>query len=140
MTVEMDEGHNAQDSGGNASSGGDAPASSVVRYRAWFIVLQRAWYVLRERASRVWRPVASFVVRWRILKWTAIALGVVVLAAALFLSVTETGRYLARAGWEETKILWRRRDIIEMVADTTVDRLTRRKLHIVLEWRQFASA
>ena len=101
-------------------------------------MLQRASNVVRQRAAVVWSRVWAFVVRWRILKWTAIALGVVVLAAVLFLSVTETGRYLARAGWEEAKILWRRRAITDMVADTTVDRLTRRKLHTVLDSRQFA--
>ena len=58
--------------------------------------------------------------------------------AALFLSVTETGRYLARAGWEEAKILARRRDIAEIVADTGVDRVTRAKLQIVLDAREFA--
>lgn len=73
------------------------------------------------------------------LKWALGALSVVVAAAAIFLAATETGRYLARAGWEEAKILWRRRDIAEIVADTSVDRVTRRKLQIVLDARAFAN-
>jgi predicted aminopeptidase len=67
-----------------------------------------------------------------------VVLVVIVAAVALFLSVTETGRYLARAGWEEAKILWRRRDITEIVADASVNDTTRRKLRIVLEARAFA--
>ena len=74
------------------------------------------------------------------LKWSLVALGVVAIAAAIFLSITETGRYLARAGWEETKILWRRRDIADIVADTSVDRLTRKKLQTVLDARAFAKS
>jgi predicted aminopeptidase len=55
-----------------------------------------------------------------------------------FLGITETGRYLARAGWEEAKILWRRREIAEIVADPAVNDTTRRKLRIVLEARAYA--
>jgi predicted aminopeptidase len=65
-------------------------------------------------------------------------LTVILVAGGIFLSATETGRYLARAGWEEAKILWRRRPITEIVADTTVDAVTRRKLKIVLDARAFA--
>lgn len=72
------------------------------------------------------------------LKWTLIALVGVILVVAAFLGITETGRYLARAGWEEAKILWRRRDIAEMVADRTVNDTTRRKLRIVLHARAYA--
>jgi predicted aminopeptidase len=60
------------------------------------------------------------------------------LLALLFLTLTRTGRYLARAGWEESKILWRRRSIVKMVADTSVPRATRRKLQLVLDAREFA--
>lgn len=74
--------------------------------------------------------------RWR--RWALVTLGALVLAAAAFLSLTEIGRYLARAGWEEAKILWRRRPIAEMVADTTVDRVTRYKLQLVLDARAYA--
>jgi predicted aminopeptidase len=65
-------------------------------------------------------------------------LAVLVLLVAAFLSLTEIGRYLARAGWEEAKILARRRPISEMIADTTVDTLTRRKLRLVLDARRYA--
>ncbi|MGH7639016.1 MAG: aminopeptidase [Gemmatimonadaceae bacterium] len=74
--------------------------------------------------------------KWR--KWTFIALVSIVAVAAAFLSLTRVGRYLARAGWEEAKILWRRRPITEMIADPSVDSLTRRKLRIVLDARQYA--
>ena len=67
-----------------------------------------------------------------------IALVSIVAAAAAFLSLTRIGRYLARAGWEEAKILWRRRPITEMIADASVDSLTRRKLRIVLDAREYA--
>lgn len=56
----------------------------------------------------------------------------------LFLSLTEMGRYIARAGWEEAKILWRRRSIERIVLDTDVPFATRRKLQIVLDARDFA--
>ena len=75
--------------------------------------------------------------KWR--KWTLVTLGSVVLVVAAFLSLTEIGRYLARAGWEEAKILWRRRPITEMIADPAVDSLTRHKLRIVLAGRQYAA-
>ena len=74
--------------------------------------------------------------RWR--RWALLTLGTIVVAAAAFLSLTQIGRYLARAGWEEAKILWRRRPIAEMVADTAVDRVTRDKLQLVLDARAYA--
>lgn len=64
-----------------------------------------------------------------------LALGgtLVVLTAA-----TPIGRYLARAAWEEMKILRGRRPIAGMVADSTVDPTVRAKLALVLEARRFA--
>jgi predicted aminopeptidase len=85
---------------------------------------------------RVW----AWLVARGIVKWTLRALLAVVVAIALFLSLTETGRYLSRAGYEEAKILLRRRDIAEIVADTATDRLTRTKLGIVLDAREFAAS
>lgn len=71
-------------------------------------------------------------------KWLLRAFfGLVVLVVA-YLALVPTGRYLARAGWEEAKILWRRRPISELLADTTVSPLTRQKLRIVLDARQYA--
>jgi len=63
----------------------------------------------------------------------AIAGTLVVLTAA-----TPIGRYLARAAWEEMKILRGRRPIAAMVADSTVDATVRAKLALVLEARRFA--
>ena len=42
------------------------------------------------------------------------------LALVLFLSLVPIGRYLARAGWEEAKIMWRRRPIETLVSDPSV--------------------
>jgi predicted aminopeptidase len=110
----MDEGHRSEDSGGNA---------------------------VRQRLSSVLRPVASFISRHRrrLLRWFLGAVAAIITAVALFLWLTETGRYLARAGWEEAKILWRRRDIASIVRDTTVPAATRSKLQLVLDARAFAN-
>jgi predicted aminopeptidase len=68
--------------------------------------------------------------------------GLVLLAVAgtlvVLTAVTPIGRYLARAAWEEMKILRGRRSIAAMVADSTVDAAVRGKLALVLEARQFA--
>lgn len=60
-------------------------------------------------------------------------------AAVLYLSLAPTGRYLVRAGWEEGKILWRRRPIAELVRDLTIPPVRRAKLELVLDARQFAA-
>ena len=52
--------------------------------------------------------------------------------------VTPTGRYLLRAAWEEGKILARRREITEVIADPAVDAALRSKLDLVLRARGFA--
>ena len=56
----------------------------------------------------------------------------------LFLAFTEMGRYITRAGWEEARILWRRRSIERIVLDTEVPFPTRKKLQIVLDAGDFA--
>jgi predicted aminopeptidase len=74
-------------------------------------------------------------------KWVrraARTLAVVVLAAIALLVLTPTGRYLLRAGWEEGKILARRRPIAELVADATTSAQLRSKLVLVLAARAFA--
>ena len=88
------------------------------------------------------RRLASYIARRRrlLLRWLLGLVTALVVAVALFLWLTETGRYLARAGWEEAKILWRRRDIASIVRDTTVPPATRSKLQLVLDARAFASA
>lgn len=63
----------------------------------------------------------------------AIAGGLVVLVVA-----TPLGRYVARAGWEEMRILRARRPIVELVKDSTVAPDVRAKLALVLEARAFA--
>lgn len=64
--------------------------------------------------------------------------GVLGAALVVFL-LTPTGCYLSRAGWEEAKILARRRGIAELVADPRVDPDTRARLRIVLDARAFAA-
>lgn len=76
--------------------------------------------------------------RQRVLKWLRRSLfGVVVLIAA-FLTLLPIGRYLARAGWEEGKILARRQPIAALIADSSTDPRLRAKLQLVLEARRFA--
>jgi predicted aminopeptidase len=60
------------------------------------------------------------------------------LAAAGFLSLTPLGRYVARAGFEEAKILSRRRLITEVIADPATSPELRGKLALVQGARQFA--
>lgn len=62
------------------------------------------------------------------------------IALVAFLTLFPIGRYLARAGWEEAKILWRRREIEEMVSDSSVAPAVRSKLSLVLDARAFAAA
>ena len=66
-----------------------------------------------------------------------ILLGVV--AGAVILTVaTPLGRYLARAAWEEGRILRRREPIARLVRDSSVAPDVRAKLEFVLAARQFA--
>jgi predicted aminopeptidase len=58
--------------------------------------------------------------------------------AAVLVAVTPMGRYLARAAYNEGKILGRRRSIVAMVADSATKPATRAKLQLVLEARTFA--
>lgn len=57
---------------------------------------------------------------------------------ALLTAVTRTGRYLVRAAWEEGRILRGRRDITDLVRDSTTDAVTRGKLELVLAARAYA--
>ena len=74
------------------------------------------------------------------LRWGGIGLLLLWLAggAALLVVATPLGRYLARAAWEEMRILRARQPIARMVRDTTVAPATRAKLALVLAARDFA--
>jgi predicted aminopeptidase len=72
------------------------------------------------------------------LRWILRGLAAAAVAGVLFLSLTQTGRYLSRAAWEELKILWRRRSIEKLVLDPNTPFATRRKLQIVLDARDYA--
>ncbi len=60
-------------------------------------------------------------------------------ASLVLLALTPTGCYLSRAGWEEAKILGRRRPIARLVADSSIDASTRAKLRLVVEARDYAA-
>ena len=74
----------------------------------------------------------SFPVR-RVLKWVFVVLAIVVAAIA----ATPFGRYILRAGWEEAKILARRRPIEEVIADSVTSPALRDRLRLVIDARQF---
>ena len=57
---------------------------------------------------------------------------------AILFALTPTGCYLSRAGWEEARILGRRRAIASILRDSAVDASTRAKLRLVLEARDYA--
>ena len=78
------------------------------------------------------------VTRRRVLCWARrLALGALILTAA-FLTLVPIGRYLARAAWEEGKILARRRPIDALIAEPATDPALRAKLQLVLDARRFA--
>lgn len=66
------------------------------------------------------------------------ALSGLVIGLIVFFALTPTGCYLSRAGWEEARILGRRRPIAKLVVDTALDDTTRAKLRLVLEARDYA--
>jgi len=66
-------------------------------------------------------------------------LAVIVVLVAGYLALAPTGRYVTRAAWEEGKILWRRRSIDGMVADSATPEAVRAKLRLVLDARAYAA-
>ncbi len=65
-------------------------------------------------------------------------LGLVLAAGLALLAVTPTGCYLSRAGYEQGRILARRKPIDRLVERGGVDDATRDKLRLVLDARRFA--
>ena len=70
----------------------------------------------------------------RVIRWVLTGLLVVVAAFV----ATPLGRYILRAGWEESKILARRRPIEEVIADTGTSPGLRDRLTLVIAARQYA--
>lgn len=70
----------------------------------------------------------------RVLKWIFIGLALV-LAVVI---VTPLGRYILRAGWEEAKILSRRKPIEQVIADPATDPSLKARLRLVLDARAYA--
>ena len=66
----------------------------------------------------------------------AVTLAAIGVAMAL---ASSTGCYLARAGWEEGRILARRRPIADVIADPRTSAATRTELRLVLDARRFAA-
>ena len=69
----------------------------------------------------------------------AVLLGLLVFVAAAAWYVSDDVRYVARAGYEEGRILLRRKSIARLVADSATDAVTRAKLQLVLAARAFAA-
>lgn len=65
-------------------------------------------------------------------------LGGLTVGVVLFFTLTPTGCYLSRAGWEEARILAGRQKIASLVEDPRTDAATRAKLQLVLAARSFA--
>jgi predicted aminopeptidase len=64
--------------------------------------------------------------------------GLAFVALVVLVAGTRTGRYVARATWEEMRILHGRRPIAEALVDSTLPEVTRAKLALVLAARTFA--
>ncbi|MGD0483281.1 MAG: aminopeptidase [Gemmatimonadales bacterium] len=68
-----------------------------------------------------------------------VLVGLLVFATAAAWYVSDDVRYVVRAGYEEGRILLRRKPIARLVADTATDAVTRAKLQLVLAARAFAA-
>ena len=78
------------------------------------------------------------VMRRPVLVWLRRSLFAVLLLIACFLTLVPIGRYLARAAYEEGKILARRQPIAALIADPVTEPALRAKLQLVLDARRFA--
>jgi len=76
--------------------------------------------------------------RQRLFRWLRRSLLVVLIVVVAFLTMVPIGRYLARAAWEEGKILARREPIAALITATGTDAALRAKLALVLDARRFA--
>ena len=76
--------------------------------------------------------------RQRLFRWLRGSLLVVLLVVVAFLTLVPIGRYLARAAWEEGKILARREPIAALITAPATDAALRAKLALVLDARRFA--
>jgi predicted aminopeptidase len=79
--------------------------------------------------------------RWgRLIKrLLAYALGAAALVFILLLIVSADARYLARAGLEEARLLWRRKPIEKLIADSATPAPLRQRLALVLAARAYAA-
>jgi predicted aminopeptidase len=78
------------------------------------------------------------VTRRSVFVWLRRSLFAVVALATAFLTLFPIGRYLARAAYEEGKILARRQPIATLLTDANTDPVLRSKLQLVLDARRFA--
>jgi predicted aminopeptidase len=86
-------------------------------------------------------PVERHRPRWgriiaRLVLWAAIGIPVVFIFAY---AVSADVRYLARAGAQEARLLWRRRPIADLVKDPRTPAALRQRLELVLDARRFAA-
>jgi predicted aminopeptidase len=65
---------------------------------------------------------------------------IALIGVTAFIVVTPMGRYLARAGWEEGRILLRRQSIELIAADSTSPAAVRERLRLVVDARAFAES
>lgn len=66
-------------------------------------------------------------------------LGLLTVIVVAYFALAPTGHYLLRAGWEEARILMRRRSISELIADPATKPAVVSKLRLVLAARSFAA-
>ena len=76
--------------------------------------------------------------RRRVFVWLRRSLLAALVLAIGFLTLVPIGRYLARAAFEEGKILARRQPLTRMIAEPGTDPRLRAKLQLVLDARRFA--
>jgi predicted aminopeptidase len=86
---------------------------------------------LIERAKPRWGPLGK-----RIL---LMAIGAGAAAAVLMLLFSADARYIARAGVEEARLLWRRRGLDRLIADSATPAALRERFALVLAARAFAA-